>query len=94
MNEFFTWQLLATFSGATLATGIITQFIKEWPVFKNIRTQIISYIIALIIIAGANSALGSLTGAAEWGIVPLNALLVSIASNGGFDVVKNMFTME
>ena len=29
MDEFFSWQMLATFAGATAATGILTQFLKN-----------------------------------------------------------------
>ena len=28
MNEFFTWELLATYSGACLATGVLVEFLK------------------------------------------------------------------
>lgn len=28
MNEFFTWELLATYSGACVATGILVEFLK------------------------------------------------------------------
>ena len=38
MNEFFTWELLATYSGACVATGILVEFLKgllpgliRWP---------------------------------------------------------------
>jgi hypothetical protein len=87
MNEFFTWAALATFGGASIGTGIVTQFIKGLPALDKIPTQIVTYFIAVIILAGANLALGNLSGAAEWGIIPLNAILVSYAANGGYDFV-------
>lgn len=29
MNEFFTWELLATYSGACLATGVLVEFLNH-----------------------------------------------------------------
>lgn len=54
MDEFFSWQMLATFAGATAATAAIGDF-TEWT---------------------------------SWAILPLNAALVSMASNGAFAAVK------
>lgn len=85
MNEFFTWTLLATFAGASAATAIITQFLKG-PLAK-IPTQLVSYVIALIILAVATAATG---GASDWAglaIIPLNAVIVSLAANGAYDGV-------
>ena len=28
MNEFFTWELLATYTGACLGTGVVTELLK------------------------------------------------------------------
>jgi len=84
MEHFFTWATLATFAGAATATAIITQYIKK-PLAK-IPTQLVSYAVALIVLLLATAA----TGGADWTgwvIVPLNAILVSIAANGGFAAV-------
>jgi len=91
MSEFFTWVTLATFGGASIGTAIITQFIKEWSFINRIPTQILSYFIALIILLGANYAIGAISGWAEFGIIPLNAILVSLAANGEFAAVKRLF---
>lgn len=85
MNEFFTWQTLVTFAGASVATAIITQFLKE-PL-KKIPTQLVSYVIALLILLVATAATGGAGDWTAWAIIPLNAILVSLASNGTFEAV-------
>lgn len=91
MSDFFTWEILATFAGATTATAIITQFIKEG--LKKIPTQIVSYVIALVILALA-TAVQSGTGAgwSVWALIPFNAVIVSLSANGAYaavDRIKN-----
>ncbi len=89
MNEFFTWQTLATFAGAATATGIITQFVKGW--FSKIPTQIVSYVIALVILFAATAATaGFVAEWTVWAILPLNAILVSMSANGAFSAVQRV----
>lgn len=83
MNEFFTWAFLGTFAGAALATGLLTQFLKN----LNIPTQLLSYIIAIIVLLGATAATGGATNLFEWLLIPFNAVLVSLASNGAFSAI-------
>jgi uncharacterized membrane protein len=85
MNEFFSWSLLATFAGASIATAVITQLLKT-PLAK-IPTQIVSYVIALVVLLLATAATGAAEDWTGWAIVPLNAILVSLASNGTYDAV-------
>ena len=84
MNEFFSWQLLATFAGCTVATSIITQFVKGF--FQKLPTQLLSYLIALVILYAATYFTGVLTGAAA-AIIPLNAVLVALSANGAYSAV-------
>lgn len=85
MDEFFTWSMLASFAGAGVATAIITQFVKK-PLAK-IPTQIVSYAIALIILLLATAATGGAEDWTGWAIIPLNAVLVSLSSNGAFEAI-------
>jgi hypothetical protein len=87
MDDFFSWQTLATFAGASAATAIITQFFKG--AFQKLPTQWLSYIIAVIILFAATYFTGALT-AASAAITPLNAILVALASNGAYSVVTRV----
>lgn len=88
MNEFFTWAMLGTFAGCTLGTGILTQFLKG--MLDKIPTQIVSYVIAVVLLGAAGAFTGTLTGAAEIAMVPLNAILISTAANGGYAAVQRI----
>ena len=86
MNEFFTWTTLATYAGATLATSLITQLIKGLGFIDKIPTRITSYVIALVVLLAATFFTGGLT--LESGVLcVVNAVVVSLASNGAFDAV-------
>lgn len=84
MNEFFSWQTLATFAGCAAATAIVTQFLKE--TFQKLPTQWLSYIIATVILFAATYFTGTLT-ASSAAIIPLNAILIALASNGAYSAV-------
>ena len=89
MDQYFTWEMLATLVGAAAATGILTQFLKG--LFSKLPTQWLSYIIALVILLAATAATGGI-GAdwTVWAIVPLNAVIVSLSANGGWSAVKRV----
>lgn len=59
INEFFTWEMLATYAGACVATGLVTYFIDK--LFKNVPTQVVAYFVALVILLLANLFTGTLT---------------------------------
>lgn len=85
-NEFFTWAVLLTYAGATLATSLITQLIKGLGFIDKIPTRITSYVIALVVLLAATFFTGGLT--LESGVLcVVNAVVVSLASNGAFDAV-------
>ncbi len=87
MNEFFTWTMLSTYAGATLATSIITQFIKGVGFIDKIPTRFVSYAIALVLLIVANAIQGTQTLSA-YVLCVINAVIVSLASNGAFDALK------
>lgn len=86
MNEFFTWAVLLTYAGATLATSLITQLIKGLGFIDKIPTRITSYAIALVVLVAATFFTGGLTLEAG-ALCVINAVVVSLASNGAFDAV-------
>lgn len=86
MQEFFTWAMLGTYAGAVLATTLITQLIKEW--LKSVPTRIVSYVIALVVLLAAAAFNNALT-LADGALCLFNAVIVSLAANGGFEALKN-----
>lgn len=88
MSDFFTWTMLATFAGVSAATAIITQFVKGY--LPKIPTQIVSYVIALVLLVLATAATGGAADWTYWAILPLDAVLVSLASNGTYAAVHRV----
>lgn len=88
-TEFFTLEMLITFAGCGLATGVFTQMFKKANLFVKIPSQVVSYIVALVILIFASLALGEFS----WSGLVLtffNAGVVALASNGGYDAVKGI----
>ena len=88
MQEFFTWNSLLTSSGATVATSVVTQLIKEAPLLKKIPTRLLRFGIALCILMLALIFDKSLSlGTAAISVI--NAAVVALAANGMFDAVSS-----
>ena len=87
MNNFFTWEILMTYSGATLAATLVTQFVKDLPFVTKLPTRLVSYIAALVIMVSATLFTEGFT----WGsavMACINAVVVALASNGAFDAMQ------
>jgi len=88
MNEFFSWEALTTVAGASAATAVITQFVKKS--FAKIPTQIVSYAIALAVLLIGSAAIGAAQDWTYWAIIPFNAVVVSLGSNGAFAAIQRI----
>ena len=88
MNEFFTWSLLSSYSGAILAVTIITQFIKGIGLIDKIPTRFVSWIVAVIVLILAQAFTAQLTVSSAV-LTLLNAVVVSLAANGTFDLIAD-----
>ncbi len=85
--NYFDWSLLATYAGTLTMVGVITELTKNLKLIKKIPTQIWSYIIALAIMYPAYYFTGELTLSTVF-LIPFNACLLSLSSNGGFEFLK------
>ena len=87
MTEFFTWQVLATFAGCVVGTGVIVQFLKNVKFVAKLSPQLVAYVVALVLLYVAYYFTGSLTVSTAC-LIPFNAIAVCSASNGVYDLVK------
>lgn len=86
LNSFLSWDILATFAGAAACTGLLTQMLKN--VTAKLPTQWLSYIIAAVLLVITTAATGGwMQPWTVWALVPLNAALVSLASNGAYQAI-------
>lgn len=88
MDNFLTWDVLLTFGGCVAGTALLTEFLKKQ--LPKINPQIVSFVLAAMLLIVGHIA----TGTFAWAELPLyliNAVAVSLSSNGGFDAAKELF---
>lgn len=86
MNEFFTWEILGTYAGATLLVGLVTQLLKDIPGIDKLRTRLFSYAVAVVVLLLATVFSGNLSVDSAV-LCLINGAVVSLASNGAFDAI-------
>ena len=89
-DSFFTWEQLATYGGATVATMLFVQFTKELPGIKSLPTRLWAFIVAavLMILATVFTAAEVTPGVIL--ITVVNAVIVAMASCGEYDTLKSL----
>lgn len=88
-GEFFTWDALASYAGATLLVTLVTQFVKQIKWLQNVPTQLIAYVVALLGLLGGTYFTVGLTW--ETGLLAaINAVVVCVCSNGTYDNIKDI----
>lgn len=88
MNDFFTGEMLATFAGLVAAVSIIVQFTKSIikKQFGDEFVRIYAFVVALVltfIFAKTGQGIESTV------LTIINAILVSIASFGAYEVIAD-----
>ena len=89
IDNFFTWEMLATFAGCMAGTMVMTEFTKK--MIKTMPAQIISFVYAMVILVVGQLVAKTFT----WNDILLdlvNAAMISLSANGGFDAVKGLFS--
>ena len=91
---FFDWSMLGSMSGAVLAVAVLTQLTKNIPGIAKIPTQIWSYLLAAVVLVLA-LVFGETEVTANGVVLALiNAAVVSLAANGGYEAVTRKTTKE
>lgn len=88
-ESFFTWEQLATYGGATVATMLFVQFTKGLPGIKAIPTRLWAYIVAAVLMILATVFTAPITP----GVIVLtliNAAVVAMASCGEYDTLHSL----
>lgn len=91
MSEFLSIGSLLTYGGSAAAVCALTQTVKplvsKLPFEVSART--VSYIISLIVLLAATFFSGCRNGA-DYALCVVNAALVSLSSNGGYDLLRHL----
>ncbi|MEI3579456.1 MAG: hypothetical protein V8Q30_05525 [Acutalibacteraceae bacterium] len=86
MNDFFTWELLATYSGASAATGILVEFARITAARSAAPAAELSHAAAVLLAAQLFTGTLSPGGAV---LSLFNAVLVSLAAGGGYELCRS-----
>lgn len=89
---FFDWSALGTLTGATIAVAVLTQITKAIPGIVKIPTQIWSYVLAAVILILAQIFGETAVTANGVVLALLNAAVVSLAANGGYEALTRKTT--
>lgn len=81
MNEFITWETLAIFASLVTVVFGITEFIKEIPYIKLLKTKYLSWIIAFVLITVSNIVLKTFVPVDIF-LYAISAIFVSTSANG------------
>lgn len=86
MDTFFTWQLLATYSGATSATVIVVELAKGRMkhLVPRLPTRTLVYIVALVIMVSSDFALPPAPTFSSIVLDLINACGVALTAMGGY----------
>lgn len=87
--EFFDWNMLATYAGAAMAVGILTQLTKGIVQIEKIPTQIWSYVLSLVVLVLAQ-VFGDGISLQSAVLAVFNAAIVSLGANGGYDALNRV----
>ena len=94
MEQFFTWTSLGTYAGATMATAVITELTKLIPGSKKLHTRLVSYIVALLVLVVATLFGEAAVSVANVSLCLVNAVVVALAANGGYDALAKPVIKE
>ena len=92
-ESFFTWEQLATYGGATVATMLFVQFTKELPGIVKIPTRLWAFIVAAVLMILATVFTSEVTPAVIL-ITIVNAVIVAMASCGEYDTLHSLRKAE
>lgn len=93
-ESFFTWEQLATYGGATVATMLFVQFTKELPGIKTIPTRLWAFIVAAVLMILATVFTAAEVTPAVILITVVNAIIVAMASCGEYDTLHSLRKAE
>ncbi len=89
IDGFLSWSILATYAGALAFVLAVTQFTKGLGMIDRMPTQIWSWIVAMVGMYLGYYFTGQLS-ADTAALIPINAILVALAANGGFEALSKL----
>lgn len=89
-DAFFSWEQLATYGGATVATMLFVQFTKELPGIKAIPTRLWAFVVAAVLMVLATIFTAPEISPSVILLTVINAVIVAMASCGEYDTLRSL----
>lgn len=89
-DTFFSWEQLATYGGATVATMLFVQFTKELPGIKAIPTRLWAFVVAAVLMVLATIFTAPEISPSVILLTVINAVIVAMASCGEYDTLRSL----
>lgn len=89
-DTFFSWEQLATYGGATVATMLFVQFTKELPGIKAIPTRLWAFVVAAVLMVLATIFTAPEISPSAILLTVINAVIVAMASCGEYDTLRSL----
>lgn len=89
-DTFFSWEQLATYGGATVATMLFVQFTKELPGIKAIPTRLWAFVVAAVLMVLATIFTAPEVSPSVILLTVINAVIVAMASCGEYDTLRSL----
>ena len=89
MTEFLDWAMVGTVAGFVLAVVLLTEFVKNIPFLKTVPTQIVSFVIAMVVMLAYKFAMSEFKWV-DFLLYVLNSVGASLTANGGYAAIKRI----
>lgn len=93
MNDFVSWNLVGSYAGLIMVSGVLTQLLKYFPIIEKIPTQLLTYILSFALLTASQLALNTFA-AATVGLNLINAAIVSLAANGAYTAMTKVIAVQ
>lgn len=81
MEQFITWEILATYTSFITIVFMVVEFTKELPLIKKIPTKYWSFIISFILLTVVN-LVGNTFNLVDLVLYALSSISISLGANG------------
>lgn len=85
-QQFFDYDYISTLAGCTIATMLVTQYIKDLPFLRKVHTKLIALLIATIIVMMPDIAVNHFS-LYKIPLYMLNSVLAASSAIGGWDTI-------
>lgn len=93
MDNFLSYQYIATFVGMVFTVGMATEFIKEIKFIKNVPTKYLTCVVAFVLILTCDLVIGTFK-LVNIPLAMLNSILITFTATGSYDFNKKLKNNE